>query len=1161
MSEAERPIGENVRAILAELPDWAQRVITSDSESPPAPTQPRPTDYVGKPAWPALLNAAVVSSFLPRELLANAVSDDGERKNAETAVLRFSETVHEPEGRKWLLTREARAAVLGAAKKEEIDQAVQRTASGFNDPISAALREQLKGPTVNLESLSLPVLEATRIAAGWLRGAAGEAAPNLDELDHAISFRRLLKPFNRMVYPDAKDGTQGQEVRFFGRDSEMKELNDFVGAINPAGFLSRAFSRLSRKIFGAEPAMVVWGIGGVGKTTLIAKFMLDHAEVAAARFPFAYLDFDRPLISARQPARLLAEMCSQVEAQFSAIAEPLRQLKDKVTAIELDRNAEAAMEELETFQLLGPHVETFRTIVDQHISELESYFEFERPFLLIFDTFEIVQYSEKDVRRLETFMRKLTGSENGRGWSRLRLVISGRSKPENFLGGVKDIPLKALDRNGSIDMLVALAKDAGRPIDRDTAERLVAAIVKSLRGPSDGGCQPLCLRLVGEVLRGAKETDGRKLVDGLIAELSLPASGRDTLRGKLIDGILIRRVLEHVADSRVRALADPGLVVRQVTPEVIREVMALGTPRPGSDLEVIDGDTEDWEPWVLSPQEADDIFVAFGREVSIVVRDGKALRHRQDLRREMLPLIKDRRQKRFIRLHQLAHDFFRGRVENNPDDHASRGEAIYHGLWLGIPIEQLDQLWKDVPEFDPRIDPAEFEELPDPQRYVKAKTFADLSAMEIKKLPRTIAIKWLSAKAGDFLDNSHPNEDVERAQAAAGVRYEALDGNVKTAAYLARLVYRTGRWGDTRELIVRHLGDPDQLGEFTRALARGPGLASGEIVDRMSLFRTWVTIAAKSGAEQAPLIGAQTLGDALITSGDPITGIELLGYAALGGNILQQQSIGTGIALDLPDRILHAARQVPLDHWRNYSRTLRLAVLSEGNEAADLMAAYLTIAQYPPREEETFATVAWVLYTLYQDNGEEDAARQVRNILDKYRPQRKTNELLTQLWFKEKGRIIEAVRRTPQLRPDVRRIILFDHYDWVRPLGHALERELASERGLALERTLVKQDLIAVTGTGGVSNDGLALVQWASARGNLMKLAAAIADSSERQSFAAADPGGDRTEYPQTVFAIADALLRWHDANLAAIDNDDPSSRGLSTARGSTRPATGRRRR
>src|SRR5262249_34134960 len=182
------------------------------------------------------------------------------------------------------------------------------------------------------------------------------------------------------------------------------------------------------------------------------KFMLEHAEAARSRYPFAYLDFDRSTLSARRVELLLAEMCGQVGAQFPELTEPMRKLQDRTLALssELEKSSETAApdstvvdelrkylpegsRDIAPFAGLLPLLTEFHREVDDHIGSLESVFELKRPFLLIFDTFEIVQYSDIDVRRIEDFIRVLTKSANGLGWPRLRLVVSGRKKPAKFL--------------------------------------------------------------------------------------------------------------------------------------------------------------------------------------------------------------------------------------------------------------------------------------------------------------------------------------------------------------------------------------------------------------------------------------------------------------------------------------------------------------------------------------------------------------------------------------------------------------------------------------------------------------------------------------------------------------------------------------------------------
>src|SRR5882672_6092901 len=95
------------------LPEWAQKALGGTR----AATPPRPAvlDSLNGPAWPLLLDAAVVAEFLPRDLGQGTPLPPPERAEAEKTVLGFAEIVQDPGGARWSLTQEARTAVLDAA--------------------------------------------------------------------------------------------------------------------------------------------------------------------------------------------------------------------------------------------------------------------------------------------------------------------------------------------------------------------------------------------------------------------------------------------------------------------------------------------------------------------------------------------------------------------------------------------------------------------------------------------------------------------------------------------------------------------------------------------------------------------------------------------------------------------------------------------------------------------------------------------------------------------------------------------------------------------------------------------------------------------------------------------------------------------------------------
>jgi hypothetical protein len=109
---------------------------------------------------------------------------------------------------------------------------------------------------------------------------------------------------------------------------------------------------------------------------------------------------------------------------------------------------------------------------------------------------------------------------------------------------------------------------------------------------------------------------------------------------------------------------------------------------------------------------------------------------------------------------------------------------------------------------------------------------------------------------------------------------------------------------------------------------------------------------------------------------------------------------------------------------------------------------------------------------------------------------------------------------------------MFDHHDWIRPLGNALSRSFEGERGGALRDALVGQQFLADLGSPPATLDGLSICQWANAGGRLLRLAATIDEFSEEFS---SDADDESENYPETAFGIAEALLLWHDTNLAAL--------------------------
>ena len=136
---------------------------------------------------------------------------------------------------------------------------------------------------------------------------------------------------------------------------------------------------------------------------------------------------------------------------------------------------------------------------------------------------------------------------------------------------------------------------------------------------------------------------------------------------------LYRRYLEKIKDPEIQRLAHPGLVLRRVTPELIRQVLAVPCH--------VD---------VPSDEVAEDLFERLARQVSLVTREGeRTLRHRPDVRKRMLRALLQTEGTPCIPSTAV-------RSISTPKDRGAlkRAEEIYHRLFVDRSRETIDACWE-----------------------------------------------------------------------------------------------------------------------------------------------------------------------------------------------------------------------------------------------------------------------------------------------------------------------------------------------------------------------------------------------------------------------------------------------------------------------------------
>jgi hypothetical protein len=334
---------------------------------------------------------------------------------------------------------------------------------------------------------------------------------------------------------------------------------------------------------------------------------------------------------------------------------------------------------------------------------------------MIFDTLEEVQFSNPDALAP---LVALTGELQARA-PQLRPILAGRVLAE---GAVTPMELGGL----RLAACIALLQNE-LPAELATNTQLVARLaevvaVRDLNNKLRGN--PLSLRLAAEVLR-REASSADRTIDELDAELQARVGDA------IVQGRLYERILGHVHDKRVAALAHPGLALRVITWELIRDVLSVPCGLG-----------------ILGEEEARELFVAMAGEVALVMQgaDGEHLELRPELRR----IVRDdlTRDTRLIdqrmEIHAAAVAFYETRPEP-----ADRAEEIYHRLALGEDSLEVDRRW--LTGIEPFLRDAVGELPPQSNAYLVNRLGG---VADEKQLATAAPIEWeeyVRKRAGDLL--------------------------------------------------------------------------------------------------------------------------------------------------------------------------------------------------------------------------------------------------------------------------------------------------------------------------------------------------------------------------------------------------------------------------
>ena len=550
-----------------------------------------------------------------------------------------------------LLRREAN---LDEKQFKEVGQNPARASTAW-------LRSFLLGEHGDIYRAPLSEVSAATTALECLecaRDLLPSTVPTLQEARRQLQFAELLEPLRILI--GSEGGWEGRQAadRFRGRVAELRILRSFIGELGSESLLegvSRSVGGALRwtgaRISGQRPDfLMVKAQGGLGKSALIAKFVLAHVYGAdPKRFLFAYLDFDRAGLQTTNPQTLLLEVVRQVALQapehgFAELHDVMRE--GSVGSAPQRRDLAAR----------------FRQLVRGWARDQASV------FMLVLDTLEIAQFDEKALKAIDRFLTELAAvGADDFSFPELRIVGAGRAPLQDmgFLKHVrtaKSISLKPMLVSDAREMATVLGNTR---LGSDWKPAWSESIAGKAADVGDRR-EPLSIRVATDILIAADPAAR----DGIAAEMAKDGEGAD---GSFVARLYAERVLNHVRDEQVRRIAWPGLILRYIDSAIAHEVLA----------ELCDLDVSELSTTLLKLE----------REVWMVERvpvDGRhMLRHRRELRARTLPLMRRHDPELFAKINDRAIAFFGQRAA----EPFARAELVYHLLLAGPDLVEIDTLW------------------------------------------------------------------------------------------------------------------------------------------------------------------------------------------------------------------------------------------------------------------------------------------------------------------------------------------------------------------------------------------------------------------------------------------------------------------------------------
>ena len=443
-----------------------------------------PREEADEARW-AYREAAALLSFFDAGTLRPS-----HRAPSETAlrelVTRDCERVATTAGPRWRLAAGVRRQTLGRlGRPQRMLDALAAVPADPQDLGRAMAQAYLTGTAPPVEEQTVDQLHGSLLVIEWLAPlglSLSLSLPDAGSVRGRVALATLMEPLRALVGD-----------HFVGRQAELDRLNKYVG-VPPGGSVRRRAWRIANVLrFSEKPPMVIHGPGGMGKSTLVARFVLEQADLGLdRRFPFAYLSFDRADLDPRQPLTLLAEAIRQFAAIYPWAESEAFSLEASTRATMTSRSA-AEQERGRSSRSLAPSISLWGSdeldILARFGQLVQGVIASGEPLLWVLDAFEQAQrHGDHAVDRVWGFLNDLQAV-----FPRLRVVFAGRAP---LAGKVTDeLPLHGFDRKLAVAFLRAQLPDL--PV----RDRFLGTVARQL------DANPLSLKLAAELLR-REGTDG-----------------------------------------------------------------------------------------------------------------------------------------------------------------------------------------------------------------------------------------------------------------------------------------------------------------------------------------------------------------------------------------------------------------------------------------------------------------------------------------------------------------------------------------------------------------------------------------------------------------------------------------------------------------------------